>query len=338
MAAKRGSLAYPFPSNNTTTFVPPPIRRAVSSVDIGIYDFLDTKIGPPTLYATSRSTPTSLPILLSPQLPKLAALDEASDNAPPRRIEDLEQEFPTNPASIQEVEEWLDEFIEAKRSYVQLTSARLHAVLGMKNESAFDLNQTLDAVEFPQAMLLSHEFGRGVDNTEQELKILQTELIGKSANTSDKPPDASILVKSNSNRLPRRRSARLANSRARLENPMKEDVNNVPRNNVEALIRHNITTRILSGWRPPNILKRAKEIHAVETTMLPEVDRKSGAGLREFLHTHTDTRLVRKRECYSITFCDFTKEGDKLCSNSILGHWNADRKKSRRIEAYELDL
>lgn len=64
----------------------------------------------------------------------------------------------------------------------------------------------------------------------------------------------------------------------------------------------------------------------------------SGAGLREFLHEHSQKRLVRKRDCDAITFYDLSMDRNEVVSNKMLGQWTAEREKGERIEVYELDL
>ena len=67
------------------------------------------------------------------------------------------------------------------------------------------------------------------------------------------------------------------------------------------------------------------------------VDKETGKGLREFLLQKGKECGMRKRECKSITFHDFTPDmrtGNHR--NILLGHYEAD--KGERVNVYEVDL
>jgi hypothetical protein len=305
--------------------VPPPQRRAIATVD-NMYDTVDAKKRPSSSCATSNPPPTSLPLVLSPHLAKLSKLDEDYEKAPPRPIKDLEEELIDNPERINETEEWLEEFTDARRPYVQLASTRLHAILGLRNERVFDLNQGFGEVEYPQRILTQPRDGRNAGYYRQAENILST-----------KPSGNPTAVKGDTQLPQRRRSARLVNCSGSGK-PQKHNITSTaPKNNIERLFRYNMMTRLPPQDDTQQDCKR-KSVSSRSRPLLPEVDRKSGAGLRELLHKHSEKSLVRKRDCVSITFNDLSADRYGASSNKRLGEWSAEREKGERIEVYELDL
>ena len=73
------------------------------------------------------------------------------------------------------------------------------------------------------------------------------------------------------------------------------------------------------------------------TGVFHSVDKETGKGLREFLLSTGKECGMRKRECKSISFHDFTPKGPtQTFSNVLLGHYSAE--KGERVDVYEVDL
>ena len=70
------------------------------------------------------------------------------------------------------------------------------------------------------------------------------------------------------------------------------------------------------------------------------VDKKTGKGLREFLLQKGKECGMRKQECNSITFHDFTPDmRSGYHNNALLGHYGVNAgEKGERIDVYEIDL
>jgi hypothetical protein len=67
------------------------------------------------------------------------------------------------------------------------------------------------------------------------------------------------------------------------------------------------------------------------------VDKKTGKGLREFMLQKGKECGMRKQECKSITFHDFTPDmRSGQHSNVLLGHYGVE--KGERVDVYEVDL
>jgi hypothetical protein len=73
----------------------------------------------------------------------------------------------------------------------------------------------------------------------------------------------------------------------------------------------------------------------------PKVDTETGKGLREWLLSKGKEFGMRKRECRSISFHDFTPDmRNNLWSNKLLGHYSVGegREGRERVGCYEVDL
>lgn len=260
-ASTRRSLAYPFPSFNRTSFVPPPQRRVVATVNNSMDNSLYAKKRPSSSCAPSNLPPTSLPLVLSPHLAKLSNFDEEYEKAPPRPIKDLEEELIDNSERINETEEWLEEFTDARRPYVQLASTRLHAILGLRNERMFDLNQGLGEVEYPRRTLTQDRDVWDADYYKQAEKILSAKQPEKTPAKGDPHPPQ------------RRRSARLVKTRGAGNHQRPQATNTAPKNNIERLFRDNMMTRLLTK-RPPHVdVGRGLQPTSFDP-LLPKVDGK----------------------------------------------------------------
>ena len=70
----------------------------------------------------------------------------------------------------------------------------------------------------------------------------------------------------------------------------------------------------------------------------PSVDPNTGKGLREWLLSKGKEYGMRKRECRSISFHDFTPDmRSNGWSNKLLGHYAANSA-GERVDFYEIDL
>jgi hypothetical protein len=70
----------------------------------------------------------------------------------------------------------------------------------------------------------------------------------------------------------------------------------------------------------------------------PNVDPQTGKGLREWLLSKGKEFGMRKRECRSISFHDFTPDmRNNSWSNKLLGHFVGEGARER-VDFYELDL
>lgn len=70
---------------------------------------------------------------------------------------------------------------------------------------------------------------------------------------------------------------------------------------------------------------------------MQSVDKKTGKGLREFLLQKGKECGMRKQECKSITFHDFTPDmRTGQHQNVMLGHYAAEM--GERVDVYEVDL
>lgn len=74
-----------------------------------------------------------------------------------------------------------------------------------------------------------------------------------------------------------------------------------------------------------------------KSPIAPTVDKETGKGLREFLLQKGKECGMRKRECKSISFHDFTPDmRNGLHKNILLGHYGVE--KGERVDIYEVDL
>lgn len=113
-----------------------------------------------------------------------------------------------------------------------------------------------------------------------------------------------------------------------------------PKSAIEALFRGNFAAKIAAERSAAmQLFTTPPTRNRPQHPLSPAVNRETGVGLREFLTKKAQEGSVRKRDCSSITFCDFSPHiitGE--FKNKLLGHWTATREKGERIEVYEVDL
>ena len=93
----------------------------------------------PNDFPTPRTPPKGLPLRPLPQSPALAKLDAA---IAPLSLNSSPSEDSNDDLTMKKALRRLEKNIKSREPYVQLASDRLHTVLGLRNESVFDLPET----------------------------------------------------------------------------------------------------------------------------------------------------------------------------------------------------
>lgn len=300
---------------------------------------------PPKTFAPTQPTPEDLPLPLSPHAPKLDALDVGCKNSTQPRIEELEAEGVCDHRNMDATSKFLEKYQDERVGRVLLASQRLQAVLGLRSERPFDLEPRKGNVEYAQ---VKYESGNGpVRSVKGDAKAL--EILGRSFVASPLGFMEGIELFSSAKEGTKlsRGCLEPASSRVFESHHISDEAANIvstsrlppPANRIEALFRHNIFSQIISERQysiPQTYYNQPPESTASPD---PQVNRHTGAGLRAFLRKQTEFGLVRKRECDSITFCDFTPDmNTDQFNNQMLGHWTAELQKGERIEVYEVEL
>ena len=276
---------------------------------------------PPRMYPAGLLPPPNLPINLDSQKNSLADLD-VTYNAKEHPIlnsrcaESGLGEEGNDEMKTAEALRVLEQHVIDRMPYIKLANQRLQEVMGTRNERAFDLpgmqsRQEADRVEGDAYGLTQREnaFSRSL---RKKLFPDENSAIGNgdSFGAPLGAPPAELSTNSNSN-SPNGLDAGLG---------------------AKAVARGNGT---------PQHKRRDSGVFARFSPKSPlgsRVDKKTGVGLREFLLSKgKETGTMRKRECKSITFCDFTpdlRSGDHR--NVLLGHYSVE--KGERIDVHAVDL
>lgn len=89
------------------------------------------------------------------------------------------------------------------------------------------------------------------------------------------------------------------------------------------------------GKRPKRTSAHLESHHSA----IPNVDKVTGAGLREFLLSKGRERGQKQRRCASISICDFTPEmRTHGYADKLLGRWEGGLEKGQRVEVHEVEL
>lgn len=306
---------------------------------------------PPIRYA-----PPCLPhedslIIFDPLAPQLAALDKIDEETDHPLMDDIIADWCEDEYRIKDAEEILQEYIHGKMGHVHVPSRRLQAVLGVRNERVFDLPKTnprgMDKpfeglYEYPQAV---YDVGKVHERTEEEREEQAIALMGTSfVDTRGETLDVSSSASNNKDNDEKAREA-IPGTAVGKGNESQNDGHAAfppPKDKIEALFRSHFAAKIVaerSGAAIPKPFNPSSLLNRPRSPLAPTVNKLTGAGLREFLLLKGEQGLVRKRECNSITFCDFTSDlTTGIFQKKMLGHWTALREKGERIEVYEVDL
>jgi hypothetical protein len=276
---------------------------------------------PPRMYPTGLLPPPNLPINLDSQKTSLADLD-VTYNAKEHPI--LNSRFAESGLCEEgkdgmktaEALKVLEQHIIDRMPYAKLANHRLQAVMRTRNERVFDLpgmqsRREADRVEGDTYGLTQREnaFSRSL---RKKLFHDENSALGNGDSFGGPlgAPPAELSINGNS------------------DGP----------NGLDTGLGAKAAAR---GNGTPQRKRRGSGVFARFSPKSPlgsQIDKKMGVGLREFLLSKgKETGTMRKRECKSITFCDFTpdlRSGDHR--NVLLAHYSVE--KGERIDVYEVDL
>lgn len=349
--AQRG-LWHPFPEAAHEVFTGD-LDPAYQDIFMPDWEHLPGR--PPIIFAAPRTADGQQLLTLDPLAPQLAELDKVFYATEQRRMDDVVAEQCRDDGRIRGALDILSDYADARTGFVRCLGRRLEAVQGLRNERPFDLpkvgartfNKSSGLLEYPQHFYDIFP----VYSEKEKLQAAKALMVGRQLDLervlehgNNGVGDDTQCDKCNTQQAQNTVESR-SSSKTRVENktpagsPTKVPP---PRSAIEALFRDNFAAKIEAErsaamqarfTTPPS---RTRSQHPLS----PAVDRVTGAGLREFLIHKTREGLVRKRDCNSITFCDFTQHlSDAWWHNrDLLGHWTANREKGHRIEVYEVDL
>lgn len=203
-----------------------------------------------------------------------------------RMEEDIDEDTSARTRKAMKV---LENHIRDRTPFVQVSSRRMQAVMGMRNDLAFG--------SCPSLFLLS-TFSLFCISAENFCAIVQADL------PEIKRPTASISLPSPT-----------------------------------------ISTSSLDAGHSARTLSRNpststfKFINPLSPLTSPSINPSTGKGLREWLLSQGKQFGMRKTECRSISFHDFTPDmRNNGWSNKLLGHFAADGSSSSRCDFYQVDL